>query len=137
MNFYMNIDNVNDADIDALNEWCGKLANIFRKYNFAQALFGELLGEVTQEVVLDWTSGTSIDTMIEDVLHDAAKKMPHFTEDHWAVTSFLRAQAKPARHLTHNQGRSLSMWLGVSNSHHGCHLVAGGGEFEFAPFVVS
>jgi hypothetical protein len=48
---------------------------------------------VTQEVVvLDWTSGTSIDAMIKDVLHAAAEKMPHFTEDHWAVATFLRAQ---------------------------------------------
>jgi hypothetical protein len=78
----MNIENVNGADVDAVNEWYGNLAKKIRKYNFTQAQFGELLGEVTQEVVLDWTSGTSMDTIIEDVLHGAAKKMPNFTEDH-------------------------------------------------------
>jgi hypothetical protein len=30
--------------------------------------------------------------MIENVLHAAAEKMPHFTIDHWAVVTFLRAQ---------------------------------------------
>ena len=45
---------------------------------------------MTEGIVLDWTSGTLIDTMIEDVLHAAAEKMPIFTEDHWAVTTFLR-----------------------------------------------
>jgi hypothetical protein len=28
--------------------------------------------------------------MIEDFLHAAAAKMPNFTEDHWAVATFLR-----------------------------------------------
>jgi hypothetical protein len=82
MNFIMNIDNVNGADDDALNEWYENLASFPRKYKFNQAQFVEILGEVTQEVVLDWTSGTSIDTMIDDVLHAAAEKMPNFIEDH-------------------------------------------------------
>jgi hypothetical protein len=61
MNFFLNIDNVNG---NGMETW----QKNFRKYNFTQARFGELLGEVTQEVVLNWTSGTSIDTMIEDVI---------------------------------------------------------------------
>ena len=86
----MNMDKVNGADIDAINEWYAQFANFFIKYKFTPTQFGELLGEVTEGIVLDWTSGTSIETMIEDVLHAAAAKMPNFTEDHWAVASFLR-----------------------------------------------
>ena len=78
----MNIDKVNGADIDAINEWYEQFANFFRKYKFTLSQFGELLGEVTEGIVLDWTSGTPIENMIEDVLHTAAAKMPNFTEDH-------------------------------------------------------
>jgi len=86
----MNMDKVNGADIDAINEWYEQLAKFFLKYKFTATQFGELLGEVTEGIVLDWTSGTPIETMIEDVLHAAATKMSNFTEDHWAVASFLR-----------------------------------------------
>jgi hypothetical protein len=50
---------------------------------------------------------------------------------------FSTCTRKPAHHLTHIQERSLSMWLGVSNGHHGCLIIASGGKCEFAPFVVS
>ena len=72
---------MNGADIDAI----GKLEKIFRKFKFTQAQFAELLSEITQAVVLDWTTGTPIDTMIEDVLHAAAEEMPRFTVDYWKV----------------------------------------------------
>ena len=65
--------------------------NFVRKFKFTQAQFAELLSEITQAVVLDWTTGTPIDTMIEDVLHAAAEQMPHFTEDHWKAAAFIRS----------------------------------------------
>ena len=77
----MDITNVNGTDIDA---WYGKLEKKkFRKYKFTPAQFAELLSEITQVVVLDWATDTTMDTMIEDVLHAAAELMPHFTEDRW------------------------------------------------------
>ena len=63
-----------------------------RKFKFTQAQFAELLSETTQAVVLVWTSGTPIDSMIEDVLHAAAEQMPHFTEDHWKVADFIHSR---------------------------------------------
>ena len=87
----MDITNVNGADIDAINEWYGRLEKFFRKYKFTPAQFAELLSEITQAVVLDWATDTTMDTMIEDVLHAAAELMPHFTEDHWKVAAFIRS----------------------------------------------
>ena len=62
-----------------------------RKFKFTQAQFAELLSEITQALVLEWTSCTPIDTMIEDVLHAAAEQIPHFTEDHWKVAALIRS----------------------------------------------
>jgi len=49
----MNMDKVNGADVDAINEWYEQLAKFFLKYKFTATQFGELLGEVTEGIVLD------------------------------------------------------------------------------------